>query len=414
MPDFIIVGSDGTEHHFPEGMDPKAAIQVVKNTELRAANAKPLHEPTTFWAGARKGLDDYLTETGNAMFQSAAHPQTAGDFLGLMLPSSLGMSGGSQVLRGFKAASESEPVGNRVVRGAAGLARTGTEYAGKAADAIPANSVYAPAKVALKATQKVGQLIPSEGEMLGVEPYKPNVSGVPDRGVPQGEMPQSTASMVDQYLPNEGSVPDRGVPQGPMPQSTESMVDRNLPSQSGRTAEVDPDWNRWNGLDRYSDSNRAGIPQDGLPSEEMPTPPSAEVDRYMPNQSGFDPFEEALGVGSGEELSPGPGETGNPAGPPVEATSPTASTKPVLNVNELAQMMRRMYGSRDAGSMIYGSSLPPAEREAAVTRLAPGPSQTPLVAEQRIQAARGEAAGATGNNDLLMELLRSLGIKGTP
>jgi hypothetical protein len=69
-------------------------------------------------------------------------------------------------------------------------------------------------------------------------------------------------------------------------------------------------------------------------------------------------------------------------------------------------MMRRMYGSRDAGKMIYGSSLPASERAESVTRLAPGPSQTPIVAEQRIQAARGKAA--TGDDNLLQELLKNL------
>lgn len=189
MPDFVIVGTDGTEHHFPEGMDPKAAIQVVKNSELKAANEKPLHEPTTFWSGAAKGANDYATEVGRGMFESAAHPKTAGDFAGLLLPTTVGTGG---VLKSLRAASEAEPAGNRVVRGAVNTIREGGKAAGTAADAIPSSSIYAPAKLPLNVIKGVTSKLPSEAKMLGVDRYKPNVSGIPDSGIPQGEMPTGT------------------------------------------------------------------------------------------------------------------------------------------------------------------------------------------------------------------------------
>jgi len=38
-PGFVIVGSDGTEHQFPAGMDPKKAAAIVRQSE--AASAPP-------------------------------------------------------------------------------------------------------------------------------------------------------------------------------------------------------------------------------------------------------------------------------------------------------------------------------------------------------------------------------------
>lgn len=68
----------------------------------------------------------------------------------------------------------------------------------------------------------------------------------------------------------------------------------------------------------------------------------------------------------------------------TDTPTPEMGAKPKLSAEETAGMLRRMFGSRDGGRMLYGDSLPAAERGAAIKRLAPGPSQTPLSAEARI------------------------------
>lgn len=469
MPDFIIVGSDGTEHHFPEGMDVQKAVQTVRNVELTAANAKPISEPTDYWGGVRKGADDFATGLGRAGFESMAHPQTAGDFLSLLMPSMMGASR----IRGLKSVSEAEPIGNRVVRGAARLG----------ADALDLTPNVLSSKTEQKVItglRKVGEAPPPRW----VDRYKPNKSSIPDRGVDVGELPQSTASMVDPYMPNKGGIPDRGIPTGEMPQSTASMVDPHMP-------------------------NTGGIPDRGIPQEHpLPTSSTSEVDRYMPNTGGVpdsgvsfgdlpagnhvevespldylrrksetpsgsptqtdrvpyatptesataptarvagkaptleevlqqtleevrtakDPILKSTAASPVETAGGGPFKQswpkskqqnlgGHSSGRPpaventpvseavtttaegkgastvgtdnadVTVTSAAAPNKPHLSVADTAAELRRHYGSRDAGTMLYGNSMSAAERAAAVKRLAPGPSRTPIVAENRINAA---------------------------
>ena len=90
-----------------------------------------------------------------------------------------------------------------------------------------------------------------------VDRYKPNVGSVPDRGVAQqliehisadphmpnqsGYVPGSASRqttlkvgggpVVDQYMPNMSGIPDRGIPQGPLPQGY--TVDRYMPNSGG-------------------------------------------------------------------------------------------------------------------------------------------------------------------------------------
>ncbi len=50
---------------------------------------EPVHEPDTKVGGWLKSVGDQLKEAGPAMFQSAAHPQSLGDIMGLLIPSEL-------------------------------------------------------------------------------------------------------------------------------------------------------------------------------------------------------------------------------------------------------------------------------------------------------------------------------------
>ena len=50
---------------------------------------EPQHEPDTWWGGFFKSLKDQALGTTIPALQGAAHPQSAGDFLSLLLPSEL-------------------------------------------------------------------------------------------------------------------------------------------------------------------------------------------------------------------------------------------------------------------------------------------------------------------------------------
>lgn len=89
MPEIVIVAPNGTEHVFPEGMDPKKAGLIVRRSILDQANAKPLSEPTTYdegwWKGLKegaiggatgfvKGLGDAPGDLWNGVKRAAADP----------------------------------------------------------------------------------------------------------------------------------------------------------------------------------------------------------------------------------------------------------------------------------------------------------------------------------------------------
>lgn len=243
-----------------------------------------ISEPTDYWGGFRKGANDYLTEVGRGLFEGAAHPKTAADFAGLMLPTTMGMGGSA--LKGLKAVSETEPVGNKVVRGATNALRNTTEAAGRASEAIPATSVYAPAKLPLKLVQKAGKVLPSERSMLGVDSTLANKSGY--RGGPTGAETNRIPYAEPTPSPAEGAIADPHLPnksgyEGPdlrpfeeMPQG--SGVDPHLPNKSGYTG------------------------PDVRGHEEMPQ--GSGVDPHLPNKSGY----------AGTELRPHePLPTGTPA-----------------------------------------------------------------------------------------------------
>lgn len=69
-PEVVILGTDGTEHVFPPGFDPKRAAQIVRQQTLKAANAAPLTEPSTYGAGVLKSVGDTAARTGSAVWST--------------------------------------------------------------------------------------------------------------------------------------------------------------------------------------------------------------------------------------------------------------------------------------------------------------------------------------------------------
>lgn len=394
MPDFVIVGSDGTEHHFPEGMDPKAAIQVVKNGELKAANARPLSEPTTFAAGAAKGANDYATELGQGMFESAAHPKTAGDIAGLLLPTTLGAGG---MLKGLRAVSESEPMGNKMVRGGVNLTRKGTEAAGKAADAIPATSVYAPGKLPLKMVQGAGRMLPEERTMLGVDSNLPNKSGYkgpdvrPHEAMPEGNAPVEVETAQD-ALARKTQTPTGAVQTDRTPYGGVEVPYKLKKPRMGKM--VDNPYGKDTPLDEVLQGDLEGVQRS--PSDTRST---GKADKMADTASGTDSLEELLNALHGEDSPLAINADGHGTAKPFfnarEVSGIQGKTGQMLPSQDLAEeaaSLRRMKGSRDAGSAMF-PDLAPAERGGLVKKLAPGPSQTPLEAEARINSAAQKAKG---------------------
>lgn len=68
----VIVGSDGTEHVFPAGMDPHRAAQVVRNHELKVKSEAPMKEPTTFGEGFHRKLENESVAGGAVGFAEGA------------------------------------------------------------------------------------------------------------------------------------------------------------------------------------------------------------------------------------------------------------------------------------------------------------------------------------------------------
>lgn len=482
MPDFVIVGTDGTEHHFPDGMDPKAAIQVVKNSELKAANAKPIHEPTSFWAGAAKGANDYATEVGQGMFESAAHPQTAGDFAGLLLPTSIGTGG---VLKGLRSASEAKPPINQAVealtpsrstvvkglravseptkvwRKSVGYIADKIEQGGIVGERVPKMSeVYSekpapprdpnaprprmePTKISDVVSSKPAP--PRDPNIVAPRPEPTKISDVVSERPAPDWRPAAEKTMADVY--SEGPAPDwkpeaertmadvySEKPAPPRQPTVPTGPDAMSPRVAGKAPTLD-DVLRDSLLSVSSNDpaaastlgetpmtggmqkpkipaikgkvKRAGAPggyTTDIPARgEAPAPvggedavaaegvtrspsdrrlsPTGKVDRITETSQGADQLEELLSALHPDEAIPRVNPEGHGSMSPVE---PDLAAR--------AKELRRLKGARDAGAEMF-PELSEAERTARIRELAPGPSRTPLEAEDRINAATRKAKG---------------------
>lgn len=118
-----------------------------------------------------------------------------------------------------------------------------------------------------------------------------------------------------------------------------------------------------------------------------------------PMKAGFNAAREAWSASGPEQASNATLTIREPPPPPAMTPEPVGPMqgpqgKPKLSAPEVAQRLREEYGSQKAGSMLYGTKhaqgLPPAERAAAIKRLAPGESQLPNVAKQAIASKYGD------------------------
>lgn len=244
-------------------------------------------EPDTWTGGFVRGLRrefvDPLLKSPAA--QGAAHPQTATDMAGLLIPSLIGMG----------SAREFIPAAKNLYEGAAqGAAdREGLKKVPAVIKGMWNRATVERPEVMLSKAERKWM---SEGHQT------PDVSSVPDRGVPQGWMPKSTLSDVEQFKPNvsgrdgttmvggpEGVRPTEGMPQGDMPNSVLSQVDRHMPNRSGVPDRGVPQElmprSVLSEIDQFH-PNTSGVPDHGIPQGEMPQSTASMVDRNHPNVSG--------------------------------------------------------------------------------------------------------------------------------
>jgi len=115
--EIVIRDDSGTEHVFPAGFDPQKAIAIVRQSSAAPAMQRlgtvSKDEPGTFLGGFVKSLKDQAGEafSGAApMLESIAHPHSAGDFAGLLMPATA-LGTGASSLRGWAGAAKNLAAG---------------------------------------------------------------------------------------------------------------------------------------------------------------------------------------------------------------------------------------------------------------------------------------------------------------
>lgn len=355
-------------------------------------------EPDTFWGGVNKSLkEQILGKPGEETpLQGAAHPKTAGDMLNLLIPSELGELGATHLSSSpvSEFASRSGQALKSAVgetKGARGVATLPLRAVQKFKEALPTSMEADSEKFMNRGTPAPPTKLTINGagpDIIdrGMKPppptfdLKPPTAKAPTvneelmkalEGAMGGEKPTLTTLPPEATTAGEGSMPQFGKSKRPLvnttsgrPSITPTRQDELL-SKFGGTAPAD-------GPTGGGQAVSASGPD---------VPPASDVMDEPSSSSGAD-----------------------------ATTKSDAAARPVLSVEELAAKMRRQYGSRDAGAMLFGQSLGPEERAAAVKRLAPGPSQLPLSAEERIQEASRRAAQNTGlrGEDTNGEILKML------
>lgn len=400
MPDFVIVGSDGTEHHFPEGMDPKAAIQVVRNGELKAANAKPLSEPTTYEAGHKKSLDDTVSRTGSSILKGLVSSFTGGSspeptresLLAGSKPSFDPAEAGRTVLRGVK------QIGSNLSTPEGGGEAIGQLLGGgavmKASDALP-KVTRAGAASTLRTVSDFDLTHPFKSTLGKVVEHletPPEPQSAPPRLA--GKAPtlsEVLQSALEQNMSNDPAkastsadvVPTGGM-QKPKVGKRPGGYTTNIPARPGYEAPVE---------------GEAAVAPEGVQRSPSDTRSTGKADKMADTASGTDSLEELLNALHGEDSPLAINAEGHGTAKPFfnarEVSGIQGKTGQMLPSQDLAEeaaSLRRMKGSRDAGSAMF-PDLTPAERGGLVKKLAPGPSRIPLEAEARINAAAQKAKG---------------------
>lgn len=340
------------------------------------------HEPDTFGAGFIKGLKREFDATSAPGAKGMAHPQSAGDFASLLLPSGLGMGrGGLSYLK---------ELAKRSV-GALGEAGTETKTLkdvatfpvrswGKFADELKRDSLGV--ETAQDTLKRLSTAAPA-GTSKAVE-HVPYATPTPKAPTPTAATPRHVgkAPTVNEELQK---ALDEAMGMAETPEMS-SMSPEPRPLAEGSFKQSWPKSKQQN-LGGYSVGGNAGSDREAYDSIMRRLGKEPLPDEMFPPRSG-----EPVGAGD-VELASEPVSSGGSASP--------APNKPKMTAAEVAAALRREYGSRDAGSMLYGNSISPAERAEAVKRLAPGPSQVPLAAERRIEEAQRRARGLPEDDDLL-------------
>lgn len=346
---YVIVDPSGHEHEFPIGMDRKRAIQVVKNQLLKAENAKPLKEETSYWPGFFKDLNSQAAEMADGMAQGMSHPQTAGDFLSLLMPTVGGgmapkTSGELNMVERFA----KSPMAGDMKRAAAGAAADSL-------DIIPASKLIRPPMLdrASKALRKVSNNRPA---MLANTDLTEELNALTEH--------EPEPSWLDRYKPNTGADPVKGVPF--------DDVAHGSPSTIAEDAGID---SRINNL-----------------------PPEADGAAEASSSGNSTRYDELLdklgGRGAAEDTPLGPDSAPESGGGSASAPPATIDLETYLNslvehdpgaMAGKAQDLRARMGSRDAAREMFGHSG--AQTQGWVKQMAPGPSRPPSEAEERIAEA---------------------------
>jgi hypothetical protein len=357
----VIVGNHG-EYHFPAGMDPKKAAQVVRNKELEAANATPLKEPTTKVGGMlkgffdtyklkgaddpnaplNKGLQDYESKQPKPgayekfMSDPIAHPTgTMAD--DLLAP---------QNILGAIAMAMGSPAVRRGMGGA-------MEFAGDNVDLMKP----------LKMVGKLGTALKS-----GATP--------------------STSVPVDRYLPNSGGI-------DPVPEPTASgrvpyasPTDLSSDAPSARLAGKAPTLN-----DVLVDALNASRDTTDPPKASMAPPDAETVGESSLRQSGTFKKSEKMG-------QPG----GYTSGRPSVSDIPIREEPPTTDQGEAAPPVQPQASLEDT---LYDMARKRMGIDA-IRRLAPGPSRIPNAAQDRINTFNANQASDNDDDPLVKGIIAAL------
>lgn len=353
MPDLVIVGSDGTRHRFPDGMDPQQAIQVVKSAEMKAsipqgdlvsARARLNEQEGAPKEGVLKGM----TSIGEGM----AHPQSVGDFASLLLPSDLGFGGGAKFLgEGASRVYQAAKAAGAETKGVRGVATLPMRTFSKFRDALPSSNTAAVEKFMGPESQAITK---PQTLINGADVIDRNMTRVKPPVVPKP--PMAKTPTLEEALQ----------------QAVEESLSAKEPAMRSTAAPAA----ETTGAGGYKQSWPKSKKQNLGGYDSGNPPPRADAVEAAAEPVASAPASQAAPV-SDTRMDELVGKLGGTQG---DVTVTPDKLK--LSVPEVADSLRRYYGSRDGGRMLFPND--PAGGAEALKRLAPGPSRIPLTAQARI------------------------------
>lgn len=342
-------------------------------------------------AKAEPGLISGMVSMGSSMAHPGIDLETgkskskmgvAGDAAMLALPSALGMEGRSVL-----------DAGQRYYQGTKAAVRDTKSF--RDAATLPVRA-YRNVKDALPSSNKaaVEEFLPKG------EPYKPAAPII-----------NNGADLIDKYLPKvkAAEMPKPPMAKAPtLDEALQTALEQNMgpdPARASTSADVVPT----GGAQKPKVGKRPGgyttdipaRPGYEAPAEVAPVERRASMGKsakLADTSAGTDSLEELLNAIHGEDSPLAINPEGHGTKPSFNASEvsgiqrKTGQMLPSQDLAEEAASLRRAKGSRDAGSELF-PDLAPADRGGLVKKLAPGPSQVPLEAEARINAAAQKAKG---------------------